>query len=537
VPDGLSGTGRKGFDMMSTEERRLSWLLLALSAVVPVVQLVALAVAPSDYGYFIDEFYYIACSKRLAFGYVDHPPLSPAILAATRLFLGESLLGIRLVPFLAGGATIWIVGRLAREFGGGRFAVVLSTLAFGLSPIVIAMTSFYSMNAFELLLWAAVVLTVVRLAKTRNSKLWLLAGVLGGLAFENKHTIVVYVAALGCGVVLAAVVERFLAKGDRTASPWSLRDPWLWAGAAVAIALAIPNVAWQFANGWPSLEFYRNATLLKNISVGPVAALFGQVQALNPVTFPIWLAGVCYLLFAQDARRVRFAGVMFLVLLAAQVVSQSSRPDRIAAAYPAVMAAGAVALERFVRRPVLRAAIVTLVVLTGAALAPLFLPILPPDVEARYVTSLHADVKIERGKTSPLPQLLADRTGWRSFVADVERVYRSLPSDDQRRAVVYVPSYGHAGSLELWGPALGLPRVISNQNTYWHWSDGHASTPVLIAVGARRGDLERLYRNVRQADTVRCAYCMSWRNDMPIYIATDPIVPLDSVWRQLRHYE
>ena len=28
------------------------------------------------YGYFIDELYYIACSDRLAFGYVDHPPLS-----------------------------------------------------------------------------------------------------------------------------------------------------------------------------------------------------------------------------------------------------------------------------------------------------------------------------------------------------------------------------------------------------------------------------------------------------------------------------
>lgn len=32
------------------------------------------------YGYFIDELYYIACARRLDFGYVDHPPLAPAIL-------------------------------------------------------------------------------------------------------------------------------------------------------------------------------------------------------------------------------------------------------------------------------------------------------------------------------------------------------------------------------------------------------------------------------------------------------------------------
>ncbi len=28
------------------------------------------------YGFFRDEFYYIVSSDRLAFGYVDHPPLS-----------------------------------------------------------------------------------------------------------------------------------------------------------------------------------------------------------------------------------------------------------------------------------------------------------------------------------------------------------------------------------------------------------------------------------------------------------------------------
>src|SRR4051795_2019300 len=69
------------------------------------------------YGYFIDEFYYIACARRPALGYVDHPPLAPLLLAIVRAVAGESLLAIRLLPFLCGATVIWATGRIAREFG------------------------------------------------------------------------------------------------------------------------------------------------------------------------------------------------------------------------------------------------------------------------------------------------------------------------------------------------------------------------------------------------------------------------------------
>lgn len=32
------------------------------------------------YGWFRDELYYVACSEHLAWGYVDHPPLSVVLL-------------------------------------------------------------------------------------------------------------------------------------------------------------------------------------------------------------------------------------------------------------------------------------------------------------------------------------------------------------------------------------------------------------------------------------------------------------------------
>ena len=175
--------------------------------------------------------------------------------------------------------------------------------------------------------------------------------------------------------------------------------------------------------------------------------------------------------------------------------------------------------------------------MSGVVLAVMFLPLLPPAAEARCVAFLGADIKAERGKTSPIPQLLADRTGWHSFIDDMVRVYGSLPPEDRNRAIIYVPDYGHAGAIDLWGPQNGLPRVIASQNTYWHWSNGHTTTQVLIAVGAQEADLKKVFRQVRLVGIVRCDYCMSWRSHMPIYVAKDPIVPLDSIWARTRFYE
>src|SRR5215813_14447178 len=77
------------------------------------------------YGIFRDEMYYLACSQRLAWGYVDHPPMTVFLAWLARHLFGESPLAIRLLPAVAGAAMVWLTGKLAREMGGGRFAQAL----------------------------------------------------------------------------------------------------------------------------------------------------------------------------------------------------------------------------------------------------------------------------------------------------------------------------------------------------------------------------------------------------------------------------
>jgi hypothetical protein len=496
---------------------------LALSAIPPIVQLAA-ASSPA-YGYFIDELYYLACARRPAAGYVDHPPLAPLVLAAVRLVFGESPIAIRVLPFLAGGATAFLAGMLALELAGGMFAAALASLAIGLAPGLLALCSFFSMNAFEPFIWTFIGLMMVRLARTGDERLWLPIGFAVGVGLENKHTLIVYVLALGLGVLITSTRRLLFTR-------------WFAIGTAAAAALILPNVIWEFAHGWPSIEFYRNAVVLKNQTTPPLRGFVAQLLFMNPVSAPIWIAGLTGLLSGRW-RDLRFLGWTSLILFGIQIASQSSRPDRIAAMYPLLMAAGAVVIGDHLRNRVVRGIVVGVVVASAAALLPIVIPVLPPPVLAGYVArlGLQQRIAVERGKTPPIPQLLADRIGWESFIDDIDRVYRSLPADDQQRAIVYVPDYGHAGALELWGPSRGLPRVISNHNSYYHWSDGQADADVLIAVGADPGELKQLYREVSAVDTVRCNYCLSWRANMPIYVAREPVASLNAFWPRIRHYE
>ena len=68
---------------------RATALLLALAAAYVVLQ-AALAARRGEYGYFIDEFYYLACARHPALGYVDHPPLSILFAKGARVFVGNA---------------------------------------------------------------------------------------------------------------------------------------------------------------------------------------------------------------------------------------------------------------------------------------------------------------------------------------------------------------------------------------------------------------------------------------------------------------
>jgi hypothetical protein len=219
-------------------------------------------------------------------------------------------------------------------------------------------------------------------------------------------------------------------------------------------------------------------------------------------------------------------------------VSKQSRPDRLIGIYPVLIAAGYAVLDRSIRGRAARVAVTALAIAGCLVAMPIVVGVLPPPVLARYVAWLGIETSGERGKTSPIPQLLADRTGWEAFVDQIAGIYAALPAGDRRHALIYAPSYGQAGAIDLLGRSRGLPRTIAGQNSYWHWSAREGvDSDVLIAVDADPEDLRLLFRDVRQVGVTSCTYCMSWRNGEPIYLARGSTRPLSSIWPRVRHYE
>lgn len=490
------------------------WLVAAIALLYGALHLAAI----NSYGWFRDELYYIACGEHLDFGYVDHPPLVALVARAAQL-LGGSLFVTRLPSVLAGMAVIWLCGSIARELGGGRWAQVMAALCAVVAPVYLFLFHILSMNSFDILFWTLGAWIVARIANGGDPRLWLLFGLICGLGLQNKHSLLFFGFGVFTGLLLTPERRHF-------------RERWIWLGGAIAALLILPHVIWQAAHGWPTAEFARNAMASKNVALSPLAFFAEQVMQMHPLTFLVWLAGLVWL-FRSRYRVLAWAYVAaFLVL-----VSQSSKAYYLAPAYPPLFAAGATAIESWVRRPALRTVLAVLLLAGGAATAPLTLPILPVEQFTRYARALGIEMSAgERHEMGALPQHYADMHGWEEMVAEVARVYRSLPPEERAGAGIYGQNYGEAGAVDLLGRKYGLPKASSGHNNYYLWGPP-GSGDTLIILGGDPEDHRQAFEDVRQAGTIRCGLCMPYENDQPVWIARGLKAPIDQVWPMTKHYD
>lgn len=499
----------------------------ALGALAVVKGAVHLPLA-GRYGYFRDELYFLDLGRNLDWGYVDCAPLI-GVVAKLALLLGASLPVLRTIAALAGAGVVVMAALLAREFGGGRFAQFLAGLSVIAVPIFLATSSIMTMNGFEPLFWMGCAWIVARIVRTGDSRLWLAFGALAGVGLQNKHSMLFFGAATA-GALLVTPLRRELARR------------WIWLGLGIALLLFLPNVLWQAAHDFPTLEDLRNVRASgKNVVLAPPAFLGQQLMIMHPLLAPLWIGGLASLLVGR-LRAWRVLGWTYVLVLAL-FVAMHGKDYYVAPAYPMLFAAGAVALEARLdrlswarRRAWPRLAAILWVVAAGTVTFPLVTPLLSPERHVAYRQALGiAPQKTEVAHEGPLPQFLGDQFGWPEFAEDVARVYRSLSHVEQAKTCIFANNYGEAGALNLFGPGLGLPPVISGHQNHFFWGPKGCSGEVLIVTQSNREDLEEVCASVEQAGDHAHRWGMAEENQ-PIWVCRGLEPPPAELWPRVKHW-
>ncbi len=486
---------------------------IAILLYLALFKLILQLLVNGQYGYFRDELSYVDDGKRLDWGYVDHPPFAPVLSSLAQALFGTSLTGFRLFPALAGAGAVFVVGLTTRELGGGRFAQLATALCVLAAPIYMVSSVLFQAVSFELLFWVICSYLLVRLLKTDNPKLWPWIGLVIGLSAMNKYSVAFYVVGLALALLLTPSRKYFL-------------SPWLWMGVLIALVIFLPNLIWQIQHNFVSLDYTRSINV-RDTSVGRTEGFLPEqfFKVMNPVTTPIWLAGLYYFLFKD--KRYRVLGLSFLVVLVLFVALQG-RSYYLGPAYSVLLAGGSYWLEQWlVKRTGWKIAVVSLLVFGNLLIAPVLLPVLPIDSPPWKTISEINDT---------FPEMI----GWEDLVATIGRIYQDLPAQERANTAILAGNYGEAGAVNFYGSAIGLPQAISPVNTYYYWSQGRLKADTYIVLGySQRGlsNLQAIFGEVKQVATVTNRYGVkneeSYYN---IYVCRKPKTPLEELWPSLKRY-
>jgi hypothetical protein len=431
-----------------------------------------------------------------------------------------------LLPAVAGTALVLLTAAVARELGGGRYAQALAALSVLVAPGILLSHALLTMNAFEPLFWMGCAWLLIRMIKSGNTRLWIPFGVLAGFGLENKYSMAIFGAGLVVGLLLTA--ERRL-----------LATRWLWIGGALAFLIFLPNLLWNLQHHFPFLELQANIRRSgRDVPLGPLQFLTQEILTMNPLTLPVWGAGLWFYFGSRAGKRFRALGWAW-VFTALVVMTLSPRVYYLFPAFPVLFAAGSVAWEQWLARwPAWRRiAWPAAMAVTGAMLAPLVIPVLPPETYIRYSQALHlSQPRIEMHRLGPLPQLFADQFGWPEMAATVARVYNGLPTDVRPKTAIFGQNYGQAGAIDLFGPQYGLPPAISGHQSYFLWGPRGYTGESVIVMDDRQERLEQIFTSVRKVARVSHPYSMPYEH-FDVFYCQGMKQPLAELWPRLKSWD
>jgi hypothetical protein len=406
---------------------------------------------------------------------------------------------------------------IVREWGGGSRAQLLALLCLLVAPAQLRIGAMLNIPVLEVFFCTATAYLVSRAVLRGERWTWVLAGATLGLATLAKHSSLLWGGALAAG--LLATPHRHVLAGR-----------WPWFGVGIAFLFTVPNLVWQADNGFATLEFMR--TLRKEVIVHQGRGLFvaGQLLYFHPFAVPVWLGGLV-VAFTSRGQAARPFALLFLTMFSLLFIV-GGKPYYLASAYPAVLAAGGIALEGWLRRRVAawRALVASLVV-SGAALGLFTLPVLPLRTVDAVIGSLLGWVVPPIALTHDLHGM----HGWEEHAATIDRVFQSLPAQERHRSSVLAGTYSQASAVNVLRDPT-TPRAVSGNMSYYLWGPDGERGDVLIAYGLPRELLERHYGACTESARIEAPLARPRDTNLPVYVCRDPFRTMAELWPEVRRF-
>jgi 4-amino-4-deoxy-L-arabinose transferase-like glycosyltransferase len=467
--------------------------------------LVRLVVAASA-GLTDDEAYYRLWSLAPAMGYLDHAPMVAWMIAAGRWLTGDTPLGVRLGAVLASLLGPFILWRTTGLLFGPAIAQRAVWLALAM-PLLAVGGVIVTPDTPSVLFWGLAAWALAELHVSRQANWWLAVGVFAGLGLLSKYTNLF----LGAGILLWLL---FIPANRAWFRSWQL-----WAGGAIAAAIALPVVLWNAQHGWVSFaKQFGRVGAGQHLTAVYFAELIGTYLGLaSPIIAGLGLVGFVRVVrstaLTRDQPDTMLAASMLPLLAYFFVHSLHDRvqPNWVAPLYATFAICAAIALSH-IERPLSSGATFGRLGKSAVALGLLMSAFL----------YLHAVVPLVQlpGSRDPSSQM----RGWRQLADELERL-----RVEKGACWVATSSYATTGQLAF---ALEgkVPVVQLNERTrYLNLPPVPASVlqcPALYIELERRASpplLQERFRSVSFITNVVRKNRGTPLATYPVYLVADPI--------------
>jgi hypothetical protein len=234
-----------------------------------------------------DEAYYWEWSRRLAFGYVDHPPFVAWTIRAFGQF-GHGAGLVRLGFVVCGAIATVALGACASLLANDRRAGAAAALAFSLTPLLSVAFGSATPDGPFLMFWCLGLWLTVRAFRFRRGADFALLGLaLGGTLLSRMF-----------GFALLAGIAAYALRPE---ARWAWRGGLAWSY-AIAAFVFLPCVVWNAQHEWATFAFalvHRHEDALGGFSPRRLAMLWlAQAAAYSP---GIWLVAMLCALRPSNA--------------------------------------------------------------------------------------------------------------------------------------------------------------------------------------------------------------------------------------------